>query len=92
MAECRLELVAGHLIVDVGGRLLLDTGSPVSFSTTGRANWGGRDPDLPTSALGLDGITAILGTGLFVHFPVLTFDYPAGRLILGHGSPAPSAS
>ena len=232
MPESRLELVDGHLIADAGGRFLLDTGSPVSFTTTGRANWGGRDHDLPTSALGLDAaelshlvgepldgliggdllglhpftidlersacrvdgagpdrgttvlpirlvlgvplatleldgaptqtcidtgaklsyleasrldgreavdetddfypgygtfrtpvydialriadseltmragslpealsgmlgmldITAILGTGLFVHFPVVTFDYPAGRLMLGHGSPAPPAS
>ncbi len=54
VADCRLELVDGHLIADLGGRFLLDTGSPVSFSTTGRANWGGRDYELPTSALGLD--------------------------------------
>ena len=47
MAEFRLELVDGHLIADTGGRFLLDTGSPVSFSTTGRANWGGRDRELP---------------------------------------------
>ena len=232
MAESRLELVDGHLIADTGGRFLLDTGSPMSFSTTGRINWGGRDCELPTSALGLDaaelsrlvgepldgliggdllglrpftidlerrvcrvdaagsdrvttelpirlvlgvplatleldgaltrtcidtgaklsyleaarldgreavdeandfypgygafrtsvyeiavrigdseltmrfgslpdalsgmlgmlGITAILGTDLFVRFPVVTFDYPAGRLMLGHESQAPSAS
>lgn len=54
VTESHLDLVDGHLIVDSGGRFLLDTGSPVSFSTTGRANWGGRDHELPTSALGLD--------------------------------------
>ena len=54
VSDCRLEVVDGHLIADLGGRFLLDTGSPVSFSTTGRANWGGRDCELPTSALGLD--------------------------------------
>jgi hypothetical protein len=54
VAECRLELADGHLIADTGGRFLLDTGSPVSFSTTGGANWGGRICELPTSALGLD--------------------------------------
>ena len=232
MAEYRLELVDGHLIADTGGRFLLDTGSPVSFSATGRVNWGGRDRELPTSALGLDaaelshlvgepldglvggdllglhpftidlersvlavdeagsdrdttelpirlvlgvplatleldgtptqtcidtgaklsyleaarldgreavdetddfypgygtfrtpvyeiavciadseltmragslpealsgmlgmlGIAAILGTDLFVQFPVVTFDYPAARIMLGRGSPAPAAS
>jgi hypothetical protein len=54
MAEYRLELLDGHLIAETGGRFLLDTGSPVSFSTTGRVDWGGRARELPTSALGLD--------------------------------------
>ena len=28
------------------------------------------------------GIAAILGTELFQHFPVVTFDYPAARAVL----------
>lgn len=54
MAQLRLELFDGHLVADAGGRFLLDTGSPVSFSNTKTARWAGQDHDLATSALGLD--------------------------------------
>ena len=36
------------------------------------------------------GIGAILGNDLFVPFPVVTFDYPSERLVLGRESPASS--
>ena len=35
--------------------------------------------------LGMLGISAILGTDLFVPFPVVAFDYPAERIMLGRG-------
>ena len=54
MAQLRLELFDGHLVADAGGRFLLDTGSPVSFSNTKTARWAGQDHELATSALGLD--------------------------------------
>jgi hypothetical protein len=54
VTESGLQLVDGHLIAVTDGRFLLDTGSPLSFSRTGRATWGGQDHALPTGALGLD--------------------------------------
>ena len=66
MAESRLELADGHLIADAGGRFLLDTGSPVSFSRTETVRWAGRDHQLATSALGLDAeeLSNLVGTDL----------------------------
>jgi hypothetical protein len=56
MARPRLELFDGHLVADAGGRFLLDTGSPVSFSSTKTAHWAGQDHELAISALGLDAV------------------------------------
>jgi hypothetical protein len=66
VAETLLELVDGHLIVDAGGRFLLDTGSPVSFSRTGSATWAGQAHGLATSTLGLDAdeLSSLVGTPL----------------------------
>ena len=45
----------------------------------------GALPEALSGMLGMLGITAILGTDLFVPFPVVTFDYPAERILLGRG-------
>jgi hypothetical protein len=49
-----LERIDGHLVAAFGGRYLIDTGSPASFSRAERVRWAGVDRALPTSALGLD--------------------------------------
>ena len=66
MPDTGLELFDGHLIVDAGGRMLLDTGSPVSFSSTGTVHWAGEEHELATSVLGLDAeeLSRLVGTRL----------------------------
>lgn len=66
MPEVRLELLDGHLIADAGPRLLLDTGSPASFSNRGSIQWAGRDRHVDKSALGLDAdeLSRLVGTPL----------------------------
>jgi hypothetical protein len=52
----------------------------------------GSLPEALAGLLGMLRIAAIVGTELFVRFPVVTFDYPAARIMLGRESPAPAAS
>jgi hypothetical protein len=52
----------------------------------------GSLPEALAGMLGMLRIAAIVGTELFVRFPVVTFDYPAARIMLGRESPAPAAS
>ena len=58
MPEARLELFDGHLVVDTGARLLVDTGSPVSFASSGRIDWAEQAHEVSTTALGLDVVRA----------------------------------
>lgn len=56
----------GHLVADVGGRFLLDTGSTGSFARTGEVTWGGRTRDLARSLsiIDADELSAFAGTPL----------------------------
>lgn len=94
MTEYRIELVRGHIIVndDRGSRVLIDTGSPLSFHSEGLIALGGESFEVPSSLMGtdsdyvsdnvgvrVDGLVGmdILGDGVLI-------DVPRGRIVLGH--------
>jgi len=94
--EARLELFDGHLVVDTGARLLVDTGSPVSFASSGRIDWAEQAHEVSTTALGLDAaeLSRLVGTqmeglvgGDLLGLHAFTIDIERG--VFGFEEPAP---
>jgi hypothetical protein len=90
------EIVRGHILItdDRGSRVLLDTGSPLSFHSNGIIALGGESFNVPTSLMGtdagyvsnnvgvpIDGLVGmdILGCGVLI-------DVPAGRIVFGEST------
>ena len=49
-----IQEVSGHLLLEtVGGRYVIDTGSPASFARGGEIYFAGRTSDVPTSYMGM---------------------------------------
>jgi hypothetical protein len=92
--EYKIEIVRGHILVndDRGSRVLIDTGSPLSFHSEGVIALGDETFNVPTSLMGIgsdyvtenvgadiDGLVGmdILGNGILI-------DVPHERIVLGH--------
>ena len=94
--EYTAEIVRGHILItdDRGTRVLLDTGSPISFHSGGAIVLGGESFSVPTSLMGtdaayvsenvgaqVDGLVGmdILGGGVLI-------DVPAGQVTVGEST------
>lgn len=93
MTEYDIKLSLGHVLIDGGnGRLLVDTGSPLSFHESGRIILCGESFSVPTSLPGADAdyvsekvhdrVGGLVGTDILGHFG-FKFDVPAGKLAFG---------
>ncbi|MBO4568918.1 MAG: hypothetical protein J5674_02945 [Candidatus Methanomethylophilaceae archaeon] len=93
--EYKIELVRGYILVndDRGSKVLIDTGSPLSFHADGIVALGGRTFNVRTSLMGVDDgyVTDNVGTRIdgLVGMDVLgecgiLVDVPGGRIVLSH--------
>ena len=97
----RLVFEANHMFVDLPeGRFLVDTGSPLSFGTTGTATYGGVTTQIPRTMLGIgmevfDGLPGVRCDGLLgmdILGPrTVLWDGPRGVAIVGDDAVDPSA-
>ena len=64
--DFRIKLVNDHIVIDDEQHLILDTGSPTSFHSSGVINLSGEDIPVGTSALGVrsDYLTSQIGTSI----------------------------
>ena len=94
MKEYKIELVRGYILVndDRGSKLLIDTGSPLSFHAEGVISLGGETFGVPTSLVEVDSgyVTDNVGTRIdgLVGMDILgrdglLVDIPKGRVVLG---------
>ena len=93
--EYAIETVRGHILIndDRGSRVLVDTGSPLSFHAGGVIALGGSSFTVPASLMGTDSAYVTDNVGVPVDGLVgmdilsrggLLIDVPGGRLVLGH--------
>ena len=85
-------LVNGHIVFGDENNLILDTGSPFSFHTSGKINLCGEDIPVSTSILGVDTdylssnvgarIEGLVGMDIINRYPIMV-DVPNGHLIIG---------
>ena len=95
MKEYKIEIVRGHILVndDRGSKVLLDTGSPMSFHADGVVALGGRTYNVRTSLMGVGNgyVTDNVGTPVdgLVGMDILgdgnvLIDVPDGRVVFGY--------
>ena len=95
MTEYAIETVRGHILIndDRGSRVLVDTGSPLSFHAGGVIALGGSSFTVPASLMGTDSAYVTDNVGVRVDGLVgmdilsqggLLIDVPGGRIVLGH--------
>jgi hypothetical protein len=94
MTEYKIEIVHGHILVvdDRGSKVLIDTGSPLSFHSEGVIALGGETFNVPTSLMGTgsDYVSDNVGTDVYglVGMDILgkgiLIDVPHGRIVLGY--------
>lgn len=92
--EYKIEIVRGHILVvdDRGSKVLIDTGSPLSFHLDGVIALGGETFNVPTSLMGTgsDYVTENVGTevdglvGMDILGNGILIDVPNERIVLGH--------
>lgn len=97
MTEYDIKLTNGHVLIEGGnGRLLVDTGSPLSFHASGRLILGGQEFSVPTSLMGTgaeyvsenvhDHVSGLVGMDLIDRLDGVRIDVPAGKLTFGCGT------
>ena len=97
MSEYDIMLRNGHILIEGGnGRLLVDTGSPLSFHESGRLILGGQEFAVPTSLMGTDAdyvsnnvherVGGLVGMDIIGRLGGVRLDIPAGRLTFGCGT------
>lgn len=97
MNEYAIKLTNGHILIEGGnGRLLVDTGSPLSFHESGRLILGGQAFSVPTSLMGTDAeyvsdnvhdrVSGLVGMDLIDRLGGVRIDVPAGKLTFGCGT------
>lgn len=97
MTEYDIILTNGHILVEGGnGRLLVDTGSPLSFHESGRLVLGGQEFSVPTSLMGTDAeyvsehvkdrVSGLVGMDIIGRLGGVRIDVPAGKLTFGCGT------
>ena len=95
MKEYKIELVGKHILIvdDRGSKVLIDTGSPLSFHSDGVVAIDGETVKVPTTLLVADSdyVTEHVGTKVegLVGMNVLgrkgvLIDVPGGRVVVGH--------
>lgn len=93
--EYKIELVRGYILIDDdrGSKVLVDTGSPLSFHAEGAVALGGDTYNVGTSLMGVDDgyLTDNIGTRVdgLVGMDILggcgvLVDVPGGRVVLGY--------
>lgn len=97
MKQYKIELAKGHILFtdDNGARLLVDTGSPLSFSSKGNISLCGDTVIVPTSILNVDDdyisekvelkTDGLVGMDIIGKHGLL-IDVPGGSLIFGYSS------
>ena len=95
MTEYAIETVRGHILVndDRGSKVLVDTGSPLSFHSDGIIALGGRSFQVPSSLMGTDSdyvtdnvgvqVDGLVGMDILSESGIL-IDVPGARIVLGH--------
>ena len=97
MSEYDIKLSNGHVLIEGGnGRLLVDTGSPLSFHKSGRLVLGGQEFSVPTSLMGTDAeyvsehvhdrVSGLVGMDIIGRLGGVRIDVPAGKLTVGGGT------
>lgn len=97
MSEYDIKLSNGHILIEGGnGRLLVDTGSPLSFHESGRLILGGQEFSVSTSLMGTDAeyvsnnvherVSGLVGMDLIGRLGGVRIDVPAGKLAFGCGT------
>ena len=97
MSEYDIKLSNGHILIEGGnGRLLVDTGSPLSFHESGRLILGGKEFSVPTSLMGTDAdyvsnnvherVSGLVGMDIIERLGGVRLDIPAGRLTFSCGT------
>ena len=94
MTEYKIEIVRGHILVsdDRSSKVLIDTGSPLSFHAEGVVALGGETFNVPTSLMGTgsDYVTENVGThvdglvGMDILGNGILIDVLNERIVLGH--------
>ena len=94
MKEYKIELVRGHILMvdDRGSKVLVDTGSPLSFHSDGVVAIDGETMSVPTTLLVADSdyvtknvgtkVDGLVGMDILARKGVLV-DVPGGRLVFG---------
>ena len=97
MTEYEIKLTNGHVLIEGGnGRLLVDTGSPLSFHESGRLILGGQEFSVPISLMGTDAeyvsehvhdrVSGLVGMDVIGRLGGVRIDVPAGKLTFGGGT------
>lgn len=98
--ECPIKLVNDHIIIDNEQHLLIDTGSPVSFHTSGAINLCGENIPVSTSIPGVrpDYLSSNVGTSIdglvgmdIIHRYTLLIDVPRKHIIINDDAVYPNA-
>ena len=94
MKEYKIELVGGHILIvdDRGSKVLIDTGSPLSFHSDGVVAIDGETVTVPTTLLVADSdyvtkhvgtkVEGLVGMNILERKGVL-IDVPGGRVVFG---------
>ena len=95
MKEYKIELVSGHILIvdDRGSKVLVDTGSPLSFHSDGVVAIDGETVKVPTTLLVADSdyvtkhvgtkVDGLVGMNILERKRVLIY-VPGGRVVVGH--------
>ena len=95
MKEYKIELVRGHVLMvdDRGSKVLIDTGSPLSFNADGVIAIDGETVTVPTTLVVADSdyvtknvgtkVDGLVGMNILERKGVLV-DVPGGRVVFGH--------
>lgn len=96
METFKIENIGGHILIQTGGdRLLIDTGSPASFSASGSITLGTETISVPQSLMGVSPtyvtdkvgvhVQGMIGMDLIRRFS-MAVDLEAGEVIFGVGT------
>ncbi|MBQ9174374.1 MAG: hypothetical protein IJ584_16310 [Bacteroidales bacterium] len=96
MTEYRITLVKDHILIgEYGSFILIDTGSPLSFHSTGKIQLCGDTISVPTSILNTDSdylsshigerVCGLIGMDLIQRYGAL-IDVPSGKVVFGQSS------